>query len=74
MISKVQSAQWRLGSGAFTSGGVIPRDGAFDEQTAEGYTFTPSSAVAAGVRTFGTRSTNNFGHTSPIRSDTLTVR
>jgi hypothetical protein len=72
-ISKVKAAKWKLDSGSFTSNGVTPSDGAFDEETGEAYRFTPSSPVPAGTHTFSTQSTNNFGHTSPIKKDVLTI-
>jgi hypothetical protein len=71
-VSKVAAAEWRLDGGAFTGAGVAPNDGAFDEET-DAYTFTPQSPVANGVHTFGTRSMNNFGHTSSVASDPLTI-
>ena len=73
-VSKVQSAQWRLDGGSFTSNGVSPNDGAFDEETGEAYRFTPLSSVSTGAHTFRTRSTNNFGHNSSTKSDTLTIQ
>lgn len=72
-VSKVQRAQWRLDSGSFTSNGVIPSDGAFNEESGEAYTFTPSSSVSVGTHTFRTRSINNFGHTSKTKLDRLTI-
>lgn len=71
-ISKVAGAEWNLDGGAFTSAGVVPSDGTFDEES-EPYTFTPPSPVSAGTRTFGTRSTNNFGHQSSTATDDLTI-
>ena len=71
-VSKVAGAEWNLDGGGFTSLGVVPTDGAFDEET-DPYTFTPQSPVASGTRTFGTRSTNNFGHISSVATDTLTI-
>jgi hypothetical protein len=73
-ISKVRSAQWKLDSGRFTSTGLTPNDGAFDEETGEAYKFTPLSSVSPGTHTFLTRSINHFGHTSSSRQDTLTIR
>jgi hypothetical protein len=73
-ISKVKRAQWRLDSGSFTSTGVTPNDGAFDEEAGEAYRFTPTSAVSTGTHTFYTRSTNHFGHNSSNARDTLTIR
>ena len=71
-VSKVAGAQWNLDGGAFTSAGVVPTDGAFDEET-DPYTFTPPSPVPNGTHTFGTRSTNNFGHVSGTATDNLTI-
>jgi hypothetical protein len=71
-VSNVAGAQWNLDGGAFTSSGVVPTDGAFDEES-DAYTFTPTSPVAYGTHTFGTRSTNNFGHVSPTATDNLTI-
>ena len=65
-ISKVAAAEWRLDGGAFTS------DGIFDEES-DAYTFTPQSPVANGTHSFGTRLVNNFGHTSSVASDLLTI-
>ncbi|MGH8490734.1 MAG: hypothetical protein ACREXS_18195 [Gammaproteobacteria bacterium] len=73
-ISKVQGTQWKLDSGSFTSNGVIPKDGGFDEETGEAYTFTPSSPVSIRTHTFRTRSINIFGHNSNAKSDTLTIK
>ena len=72
-VSKVAGAEWNVDGGAFTSAGVAPNDGAFDEET-DAYTFTPQSPVASGAHTFGTRSRNNFGHTSSVASDSLTLQ
>ncbi len=71
-ISKVAGAEWKLDSGAFTSAGVVPTDGAFDEES-DPYTFTPQSPVANGTHTFTTHSINNFGDTSDPASDSLTI-
>jgi hypothetical protein len=71
-VSKVAGAQWNLDGGAFTSAGVVPSDGAFDEES-DAYTFTPASPVPAGPHTFGTRSTNNFGDVSSPATDELTI-
>jgi len=71
-VSRVAAGEWNLDGGGFTSLGVVPTDGAFDEET-DPYTFTPQSAVANGTHTFGTRSTNNFGHISSVATDTLTI-
>jgi hypothetical protein len=71
-VSKVAAAEWRLDGGAFTSSGVAPNDGIFNEET-DAYTFTPQSPVANGTHTFGTRSVNNSGHTSIVASDVLTI-
>jgi hypothetical protein len=71
-VSRVAGAQWNLDDGAFTSGGVVPTDGAFDEES-EAYTFTPASPIPNGTHTFGTRSTNNFGHVSGTATDNLTI-
>jgi len=71
-ISKVAGAQWNLDSGAFTSGGVVAADGAFDEE-AEAYAFTPQSGVFNGPHTFGTKSVNNFGHWSSVAADSLAI-
>jgi hypothetical protein len=73
-VSKVKRAQWKLDGGSFTSTGLTPTDGAFDEETGEGYRFTPTSSVSAGTHTFYTRSTNHFGHNSNNARDTLTLR
>jgi hypothetical protein len=72
-ISKVSGAEWSLDSGAWTSAGVVPSDGAFDEEAGEGYTFTPTSPVPVGAHTFATRAVNEFGHVSPVASDSLTI-
>jgi hypothetical protein len=72
-ISKVSGAEWSLDSGPWTSQGVVPSDGGFDEETGEGYTFTPPSAVPAGLHTFHTRAINQFGHSSVASSDALTL-
>jgi hypothetical protein len=72
-IAKVASAQWNLDGGPFTSDGVIPSDFAFDEEN-EPYIFTPLSAVSGGTHVFGTRATNDFGHTSTTATDTLTIQ
>jgi hypothetical protein len=71
-VSKVAGAEWNLDGGAFTSAGVVPTDGAFDEES-DPYTFTPPSPVPDGTHIFGTRSTNNFGHVSGTATDTLTI-
>ena len=71
-VSKVSSAEWRLDGGAFTSAGVAPNDGIFNEES-DPYTFTPQSPVANGTHTFGTHSIDNFGHTSSVASDSLTI-
>jgi hypothetical protein len=71
-ISKVAGAQWNLDSSAFTSGGVVATDGAFDEE-AEAYAFTPQSGVSNGPHTFGTKSVNNFGHWSSVAADSLAI-
>jgi hypothetical protein len=73
-ISKVKSAQWKLDGGSFTTTGLTPSDGAFNEETAEGYRFTPTASVSPGTHTFSTRSTNHFGHNSSSRTDMLSVR
>jgi hypothetical protein len=72
MVSRVAGAGWSLDGGTFTSSGVVPTDGAFDEES-DPYTFTPASPVADGLHTFGTRSTNNFGHVSGTATDDLTI-
>ena len=71
-VSKVAAAEWNLDGGGFTSAGVAPNDGTFNGET-DAYTFTPQSPVANGPHTFGTRSVNNFGHTSSVASDALTI-
>jgi len=71
-ISRVASAAWNLDGGAFSPSGVTAGDGAFDEEN-DAYTFTPPAPVTPGTRTFGTRSTNQFGHTSPTVTDILTI-
>jgi hypothetical protein len=71
-VSKVSAAEWRLDGGAFTSSGVAPNDGIFNEES-DAYTFTSQSPVANGTHTFGTHSINNFGHTSSVASDSLTI-
>ena len=71
-ISSVAGAEWNLDGGAFTSTGVSPDDGAFDDES-EPYTFTPPSPLANGTYTFGTQSINNFGHASTLATDTLTL-
>jgi hypothetical protein len=71
-IARVASAEWNVDGGAFTASGVVPADGAFNAE-AEGYTFTPPTPVAGGTHTFGTRSINSFGHTSPTATDALTI-
>lgn len=71
-VSKVAAAKWNLDGGAYTGAGVVPSDGAFDEE-GDPYTFTPQSPVPNGTHTFGTRSINNFGHTSSVASDSLTI-
>jgi subtilisin-like proprotein convertase family protein len=71
-VSRVAGAEWNLDGGAFTSNGVVPTDGAFDEES-DPYTFTPQSPVSAGTHTFGTRSTNSFGHQSSTAADVLTI-
>jgi hypothetical protein len=71
-IARVASAEWNVDGGAFTTSGLAPTDGAFDEET-DPYTFTPQSALNPGQHTFGTRSTNSFGHVSSTASDTLTI-
>jgi len=71
-VSRVAGAEWNLDGGAFTSSGVTPTDGAFDEES-DPYTFTPQSPVSAGTHTFGTRSTNSFGHQSSTAADVLTI-
>jgi Ca2+-binding RTX toxin-like protein len=71
-VSRVGSAAWNLDGGAFTTSGVVPSDGAFDEES-DPYSFTPPSPVSNGTHTFGTRSTNQFGHVSTTATDTLTV-
>jgi hypothetical protein len=71
-VSKVATAEWNLDSGVFTSTGVAPSDGVFDEES-DPYTFTPQSPVANGTHTFGTRSVNNFGQGSNTASDALTI-
>ena len=73
-ISKVKRAQWRLDSGSWTSNGLSPTDGAFNEEFGETYRFTPTSPVPAGTHTFRTRSINNFGHKSTVKKDTLTIQ
>lgn len=73
-ISKVKTAQWKLDSRSFTSNGLTPSDGAFDEETGEAYTFTPLSPVTPGTHTFRTRSINNFGHKSKVKKDQLTIQ
>ena len=72
-ISKVTGAEWSLDSGAWTSAGVVPSDGAFDEESGEGYTFTPASPVSQATHTFATRAVNEFGHVSAVASDSLTI-
>ena len=72
-ISRVSGAEWRLDSGAWTGQGVVPSDGTFDEESDEGYTFTPASTVPLGAHTFSTRAINQFGHVSPAASDALTI-
>lgn len=71
-ISKVKAAQWRVDANAFTKSGVVPADGAFDEETGEVYSFTPSAPVSAGLHTFQTRSVNTFGHLR-LRQDKVTI-
>jgi len=71
-VSRVAGAQWNLDGGAFATNGIVPSDGVFDEESDE-YTFTPASPVSAGTHTFGTRSTNNFGHVSSTATDSLTI-
>ena len=71
-VSKVRGAQWNLDGGAFTSDGVVPSDGVFDEES-EAYTFTPSSPLPFATYTFGTWSNNNFGHRSGVATDVLTI-
>jgi hypothetical protein len=72
-ISKVSGAEWSLDSGPWTSQGVVPNDGAFDEETGEGFTFTPASSVASGAHTFSVRAVNQFGDSSAAASDGLTI-
>ncbi len=71
-VSRVAAAQWNLDGGPFIIAGVVPTDGAFDQES-ELYTFTPPSPVADGTHIFRTRSTNNFGHISSVATDTLTI-
>jgi len=71
-VSRVAAGEWSLDGGAFTSAGVAPNDGIFNEES-DPYTFTPQSPVANGARTFATHSINNFGHTSSVASDSLTI-
>jgi hypothetical protein len=71
-VSRVATAEWNLDGGGFTSAGVVPGDGTFNEES-DPYTFTPQSPVANGTHTFGTRSVNNFGHGSSTASDVLTI-
>ncbi len=71
-VSKVEGAEWNLDGGAFTSVGVVPTDGAFDEES-DPYSFTPQAPLADGTYTFGTRCINNFGHRSSTATDTLTI-
>lgn len=72
-VSTVAGAEWKLDDGTFTSDGVLPGDGAFDEERGEAYTFTPSSPVELGTHTFKTLSINQFGHRSLVAADTLTI-
>jgi len=71
-ISRVAGAEWNVDGGAFTSVGVTPSDGAFDEE-AEEYTFTPPSGLGEGTHTLGTRSVNHFGHKSDIATHILII-
>ncbi len=71
-ISRVAAAEWNLNGGTFTTDGVSPDGGAFDEEL-ETYIFTPSSAVPNGTHSFGARSTNHFGHVSDAATDILTI-
>jgi hypothetical protein len=52
---------------------VVPDDGAFDEETGEAFTLTPTAPVPIGSHTFSVRSVNRFGYSSPAASDTLTI-
>ena len=70
-VSKIASAQWNVDSGAFSSAGVVPADGAFDEES-DAFTFTPPP-VGPGLKTFAVRATNNFGHVSATQTDLLTI-
>lgn len=72
-IAKVESATWKLESTPYTAIGVVPTDGAFDEETGEHYTFTPQSPIANGLHTFRTRVKNNFGHSSGAVLDKVTM-
>jgi hypothetical protein len=72
-ISRVTGAEWSLDSGAWTGQGVVPDDGAFDEETGEAFTLTPTAPVPIGSHTFSVRSVNRFGYSSPAASDTLTI-
>jgi len=69
-ISRTVWAEWNVDGGDFMP--VQPDDGAFDEQY-ETYHFTPATPLAYGTYTFGTRSGNDFGDTSSISTDTLTI-
>jgi hypothetical protein len=71
-IARVASAEWAVDAGAFSTDGVGPGDGTFDEES-ESYTFTPPAAVSGGTHTFRTRATNDFGHVSTAATDSLTI-
>jgi hypothetical protein len=71
-IARVGGAEWNVDGGGFTTSGVVPTDGAFDEE-ADPYTFTPPNPIAGGTHTFGTRSINTFGDTSSTAADVLTI-
>jgi hypothetical protein len=46
-VSKVKRAQWEIDGGSYTSTGVTPNDGVFDEETGEGHQFIPTSQPAS---------------------------
>jgi hypothetical protein len=73
-ICTVKDAKWRIeGYSTFTHNSLKPDDGAWGE-VEEAYTFTPSAQLQPKTYTFSTYSINNFGHSSAIKSDTLTIK
>lgn len=71
-ISKVAGSEWNVDNGNWVSEGLVSVDGLFNGEI-ENLSFTPTLQIPNGTKTFNLRSFNNFGDTSSVASDILTI-